>query len=534
MIQITRLSKRYGRRQVLQDFSVTLRPGEIALLLGANGVGKSTLLRCVLGVIEYEGRIRVGGLDPLAAGPAVRSLIGYMPQSGGLHLDLTVAETMALYADIRRVSHDRIGPLLAEAGLAGETSTRVGDLSGGMRQRLGFALALLSDPPVLVLDEPSASLDARSRHWLADRLRAEAAAGRTILVSTHADHELFGENARRIALDDDGAAATGDAGPASVPVTGSPAGTLRSTAFPLLRKELRDSLRNRWLIGYTVLMGALGLAATASGYDSVSGLGLQAFGRTTATLMNLCLLLAPLVAVLLGAASVAGERERGTLEHLLALPLSRTELLIAKHSGLLLALTAATVAGFLPAGLVIAAASGPDGLAHYFLFPALASLAVAALAGIGVFISVSSGSAVQAQGAAIVTWFAFALLYDLVLIGSLAVSGVAPEWLAASLLANPIDAARVLGVLALEPDLYLLGPAGAYLSSRFSPFVTAALLIGAIAAWAVLPVAAAAIRFSLPLRRKGRHETNRICAAPGHERPGRSHRLRVRRGIAGI
>src|SRR5262249_59043113 len=80
----------------------------------------------------------------------------------------------------------------------------------------------------------------------------------------------------------------------------------------------------------------------------------------------------------------------------------------------------------------------------------------------------SSRTAVQAQGAGIFTWFAFVLLYDLVLVGTLAVSGMRAEWLAASLVANPVDAARVLGVLALEPDLYLLGPAGAYLTGRLS------------------------------------------------------------------
>ena len=102
----------------------------------------------------------------------------------------------------------------------------------------------------------------------------------------------------------------------------------------------------------------LGLAAASAGIESASGLALQAFGRTTATLMNLCLLLAPLVAVLMGAASIAGERERGTLEHLLAQPLTRTRLLLAKHAGLVISLTVATLAGFLPAGILVVAAAG--------------------------------------------------------------------------------------------------------------------------------------------------------------------------------
>ena len=107
-------------------------------------------------------------------------------------------------------------------------------------------------------------------------------------------------------------------------------------------------------------------------------------------------------------------------------------------------------------------------IGHYLLFPAIASLAGAAMAGVGLLISVSSRSAVQAQGTAVFAWFGFVLLYDLLLIGSLAASGMPAEWLAGALVANPVDAARVLGVLALEPDLYLLGPAGAYIAARFS------------------------------------------------------------------
>jgi Cu-processing system permease protein len=298
---------------------------------------------------------------------------------------------------------------------------------------------------------------------------------------------------------------------------------------PIVRKELRDALHNRWLAGFAVLLGVLGLAATASGYDSVSGLGLQIFGRTTATLLNLALLLAPLVGVLMGAASIAGERERGTLEHLLAQPLSRTGFVLGKHAGLVIALAMATTAGFLPAGVLIAANSGAGSLPHYALFPALAVGAAASLAGIGLLVSVSSRSAVQAQGAAVAVWFTLALLYDLVLIGSLSVSGLAPHWLVAALALNPIDATRVMGVLALEPDLYLLGPAGAFLTERLGTAGAATLLAAAVTCWATLPVAAAAFRFSLAFRRKKSHETCTTDVGTGRVRSGRYNRLRIRR-----
>jgi len=498
MIEISHLTKRYGGRTALASLSLNLYPGEVTLLLGANGAGKSTLLRCLLGITDFEGEISVFGHDPLTNGPAVRSLVGYMPQSGGLHLDMTVAETMTFYAAIRRAPQERCAGLLEEAGLAGHHSTRVGELSGGMRQRLGFALALLTDPKILVLDEPSASLDTASREWLAVRLSQAAAEGRTVIVSTHGGHELMDAGHRRILLEDGHVILcdrTGGALPSPLARGRCEPAATRGRVSPIAMKELRDAVGNRWVVGYALLLGILGLAATATGLDSTSGLALQAFGRTTATLMNLCLLLAPLVAVLMGAGAIAGERERGTLEHLLAQPLTRSALLLAKHAGLLAALVIATLAGFIPAGVLIAHSSGATMLGHYLLFPLIASLAGAAMAGIGLLISVSSRSAAQAQGTAVFAWFGFVLLYDLILMGALAASGMRAEWLSATLLANPVDAARVLGVLALEPDLYLLGPAGAYMTTRFSPAGAAALLLTALALWTTIPFVVAALHF---------------------------------------
>ncbi len=533
MIAIQHVSKQYGRRRALDDVSFDAPSGTITLLLGANGAGKSTLLRCVLGLVDFEGSIRVDGLDPRTSGVDVRSRIGYMPQNGALHPDLTVSETVAFYADVRGVPRDRGLARLAEAGLQGEAGTRVGDLSGGMRQRLGFAIALLTDPAILILDEPSSSLDAASRHWLAARLRQVAAEGRTVLVSTHAGQELLDAGERRVTLEDGRLIATESvsSADAAAPAPGArdPHLSRRGALRPIVVKELRDALRNRWLAGFAGLLGVLGLAATASAYDSLSGFTLDSFGRTTATLMNLCLLLAPLVAVLMGASAIAGEQDRGTLEPLLAQPVSRTQLLLAKYAGLTIALAGAIGAGFLPAGLLIAARSGPAMLPHYLLFPALAMLTAAALAGVGLLVSVCSRSAVQAQGTAVVIWFASGLLYDLVLVGSLAVAGLPVGVLSTALVLNPIDAGRVLGVLALEPDLYMLGPAGAFLTTRLGPAGTAAVLVVALAAWAFLPVLAAALRFSLPLRRKQCHEEKRIGVTRRDSRPRRGYRLRIGR-----
>jgi len=280
-----------------------------------------------------------------------------------------------------------------------------------------------------------------------------------------------------------------------------------SSAIPVARKELRDAIRNRWMVGYSVLLGVLGLVAAAAGFESSAGLALQTFGRTTATLMNLCLLLAPIVAVLAGAAAIAGEQDRGTLELLLSQPIARGRLLLSKYAGLLASLAIATFAGFAPAGLFVAVHGGAGYLGHYLLFPAIAVVLAAAMLGIGFLISISSRTAVQAQGAAVFVWFAFVLLYDLLLMGTLTISSVPIEVLAASLVVNPVDAARVLGVLALEPDLYLLGPAGAYLTVHFTRAGAGLWLAASLAFWVVIPVVISVRRFRLPTRR---HSTARV------------------------
>lgn len=254
-----------------------------------------------------------------------------------------------------------------------------------------------------------------------------------MLVSTHAGQELVAAGDRRIVLEA-GRVVEGPWDPsANASVTRATGALATPSAIPVARKELRDAIRNRWILGYSILLGVLGLVAAVAGFDSSAGLALQTFGRTTATLMNLCLLLAPIVAVLAGAAAIAGEQDRGTLELLLSQPFTRGRLLISKYAGLLTSLTLATIAGFLPAGLFIAVQAGPLYLGHYVLFPAIAVVLAAAMLGIGFLISVSSRTAVQAQGAAVFVWFAFVLLYDLLLMGTLTVSGLPIELLAASL-----------------------------------------------------------------------------------------------------
>jgi Cu-processing system permease protein len=225
------------------------------------------------------------------------------------------------------------------------------------------------------------------------------------------------------------------------------------------------------------------------------------FGRTTATLINLCLFIAPLVAVTLGAGSIAGEKDTGTLEHLLAQPFDRSEILYGKFLGIWIALTGATIVGFAPAAVAISMFGAFDKLLHFMLFPALAASVASAMLAIGFVISVRSDSRASAQTTAILLWFGFVLAYDLLLLGSLAVVRLPASALGFMLLLNPIDTGRVLATLALDPELYVLGPAGAYLVDTLGSIGAAALLVSALAAWTVLPLMIA-VKIFEPARKK--------------------------------
>ena len=272
----------------------------------------------------------------------------------------------------------------------------------------------------------------------------------------------------------------------------------------ILRQELRDALRNRWLVGYAIALAALGLVAAWAGLRSSEGMALATYGRTAATVTNLCLFLSPLASLVLGASTIAGERDRGTLDYLLAQPIERRDLLLGKYLALLLALAGATLLGFAPAAALVAARAGWSSLAHFLIFPALAILLAAAMLAIGVALSVRAPTSVAAQGYAVFTWFACVLGYDLVLLGVLVGAGIAPGVLALLLVGNPVDAGRVLVVLALEPDLYLLGPAGAWLLAELGQAGAAALLVGSLLVWTGAALAMALWLFRGPRLAKAR------------------------------
>jgi ABC-2 type transport system ATP-binding protein len=175
--------KRYGKTEALRGLDLTLHRGEVVALLGPNGAGKTTAVRLLLGLISPdEGRVRVLGRDPRTA--AARTRIGAMLQVARVPEALLVREHISLFRSY--YPHPLpAADVLARAGLEGLESRRFGDLSGGQKQRVLFGLALCGDPDLVFLDEPTVGLDLQSRRRLWDEVRALAARGKSVLLTTH-------------------------------------------------------------------------------------------------------------------------------------------------------------------------------------------------------------------------------------------------------------------------------------------------------------------------------------------------------------
>jgi ABC-2 type transport system ATP-binding protein len=201
-ITLDRLTKRYGARTALDGVSLTLPAGGIYGLLGPNGAGKTTLVEILEGLrTASDGRASVLGLDPAREPAVLKARLGVQLQATALPEDLTVGETLRLY----RAFYPRALPaaeILARTGLAERATTRVRHLSGGLKQRLCLALAMVHDPDCYLLDEPTTGLDPEARRGIHAILRDLKARGRTILVTSHYLDEIEALADRVIVLRD--------------------------------------------------------------------------------------------------------------------------------------------------------------------------------------------------------------------------------------------------------------------------------------------------------------------------------------------
>ncbi len=201
MIQIQDLHKRFGSVRVLNGATCRVESGQSVALWGPNGAGKTTLLRCVLGLIDFQGQVHIDGLDIRRHGKLIRRRVGYVPQEMAFYDDYRVYEVVRLIARLRGAGRADVTSCLPGVGLQEHRRKRVRELSGGMKQRLALGLALLNDPPVLALDEPTSNLDSDARRELLGRLIGLKHAGKTILFISHRPEEVVGLADRVLTLE---------------------------------------------------------------------------------------------------------------------------------------------------------------------------------------------------------------------------------------------------------------------------------------------------------------------------------------------
>jgi Cu-processing system ATP-binding protein len=199
-VEIERVSKYYGKIEAVRDVSFVLATGQTVALVGHNGAGKTTLLKLMLGLVRpTSGTIRVLAEDPAAGEFAARSKVGFLPENVSFNPALTGREILSFYMRLKRAPVGTALGLLERVGLARASARRVGTYSKGMRQRLGLAQALIGEPRLLLLDEPTTGLDPALRLSFYEIVQALRDRGATVVLSSHALAEL-GERADRVII----------------------------------------------------------------------------------------------------------------------------------------------------------------------------------------------------------------------------------------------------------------------------------------------------------------------------------------------
>jgi ABC-2 type transport system ATP-binding protein len=189
-IEVQNISKNYGAQKALDNISFSIKKGEIVGFLGPNGAGKSTLMKILTTYITAdEGEAKVNGHDVSNDTKNVQKSVGYLPEHNPLYLDLYIREYLAFNADIYKVSKSRIEEVIQLTGLTPESSKKIGQLSKGYRQRVGLACALLHDPEVLILDEPTTGLDPNQLVEIRELIK-NIGKNKTVFLSTHIMQEV--------------------------------------------------------------------------------------------------------------------------------------------------------------------------------------------------------------------------------------------------------------------------------------------------------------------------------------------------------
>jgi len=192
-ITISQLSKSFGKQKVLNNISFEIKQGDIVGFLGPNGAGKTTTMKIITGALPYrEGSVKVDGWEVKELPLKTKSLIGYLPEQNPLYAEMYVKEYLLFVASLyglRKNKNEKIDKLIDVVGLRPEFKKRIGQLSKGYRQRVGLAQALIHDPKVLILDEPTTGLDPNQLEEIRELIRS-LGKNKTVLLSTHILQEI--------------------------------------------------------------------------------------------------------------------------------------------------------------------------------------------------------------------------------------------------------------------------------------------------------------------------------------------------------
>jgi len=191
-INIKNVNKFYGKQQALTDVSFSLNKGEIVGFLGPNGAGKSTLMKIITCYLEQDsGKVQVCDLDTVEQNLKVKAKIGYLPEHNPLYTDMYIKEYLTFVGRIYKVQNlnNRITEIIQQTGLTDEQSKKIGELSKGFKQRVGLAAALIHNPEILILDEPTTGLDPNQLVEIRNLIK-EVGGNKTVLLSTHIMQEV--------------------------------------------------------------------------------------------------------------------------------------------------------------------------------------------------------------------------------------------------------------------------------------------------------------------------------------------------------
>jgi len=185
-IEVRNLTKKYNNFKAVDDVSFNVKSGEIFGFLGPNGAGKTTTIKSMIGLIHANsGEIKINGFDIKKKEKDAKKYVGYLPEKVAFYDNLTALQNMHFYAEMKNISKEECKSLIEEMGIGDAVNKKVGKFSKGMQQRLGMARALIGNPPILMLDEPSGGLDPRGVALIRNKIREMKDKGSTVFISSH-------------------------------------------------------------------------------------------------------------------------------------------------------------------------------------------------------------------------------------------------------------------------------------------------------------------------------------------------------------